>query len=87
MRLLIDDLDELEFFDSARVRRLYEKQRRKEARFGYGASSGPKHKRRNEDYEDYEDFDEDYEDYEDYEEYDDYDENEFDSYARVDYTD
>jgi hypothetical protein len=76
MRPFTDDLDE---FDSARARRIYEKQRRKEMQFGSGLAGGLRHKRRNDDHEDYEDFEE----YGDYEEYDDYDEDEFDSYAQV----
>ena len=79
MRPLIDNLDELDVIHSARARRLYEKQRRKETRFGDGLLKGPKHKRCDEDYDDYKDYDE-YVDYEDYEEYD---EDEFDSHARI----
>jgi hypothetical protein len=73
MRPFIRDLDDFDIFDSPRARRLYEKQRRKAARYGSGPSTGPRHKHR----------DEDYEDFEDYEDYDDYNEDEFDSYARV----
>lgn len=78
MRPFLDDLDEFDISDSARARRLYEKQRRKDTRLGIGRSSGPRHKHHDEDPEDYED----YEDYDDYEEYDDYNEDEFDSFAR-----
>jgi hypothetical protein len=79
MRPFIRDLDDFDIFDSPRARRLYEKQRRKAARYGSGPSTGPRHKHRDEDYEDFED----YEDYEDYQDYQDYNEDEFDSYSRV----
>ena len=76
MRPFLDNLDEFDISDSARARRLYEKQRRKDTRLGIGRSRGPRNKHHDEDYEDYEDYD-------DYEEYDDFNEDEFDSFARV----
>ena len=82
MRPFIHHLDDFDIFDNARARRLYEKQRRKVARLGSGPSSGPGHKRPDEDYDHHRDYD-DYDDYEEYEDYDDYNEDEFDSYARI----
>lgn len=72
-------INNLNDFDRVRARRRYEKQRRNAAQFGSDYSTGPRHKRRDQDYSDYED----YEEYDDFDDYDDYNEDEFDSYARI----